>query len=52
MNKKLKELQEQLEKQAELMSTLEKRLDVMEGKGKGIPDKPLNFPDTESHRWG
>lgn len=31
-NKKLKELQEQLEKQAELMSTLEARIGLIENK--------------------
>ncbi len=52
MNKKLKELQEKLDVIEAKAQAIEKRLDVMEGKGKAIPDKPIMFPDIESHRWG
>lgn len=52
MNKKLKELQAKLDVIKVKADKVEKRLDVMEGKGKGIPDKPIMFSDTESHRLG
>ncbi|MDM7533493.1 hypothetical protein QUE06_00760 [Lactococcus lactis] len=50
MKKKFKELQAKLDVIEEKADSIEKRLNVMEGKG--IPDKPIMFPDTESHRWG
>lgn len=52
MNKKLKELQAKVNVIEAKADKVEKRLDFMEGKGKGVPDKPIMFPDTESHRWG
>lgn len=52
MNKKIKELQQKLDVIEGKADKVEKRLNAMEGKGKGIPDKPIMFPDTESHRWG
>ena len=50
MNKKLKELQEKLDVIEAKADSIEKRLDAIEGKG--VSDKPIMFPDTESHRWG
>lgn len=52
MNKKLKELQEKIDVIKEKADSIEARLDVMKGKSKGVPDKLIMFPDTESHRWG
>lgn len=52
MNKKFKELQEKLDVIEAKADSIEKRLNANEGKGKGVPDKPIMFPDTESHRWG
>ncbi|MBS7066774.1 MAG: hypothetical protein KH106_02095 [Lactococcus lactis] len=52
MNKKLKELQEKIDVIEAKADSIKKRLDVMEGKGKGVPDKPIMFPDVDEHRWG
>lgn len=45
MNKKVKELQAKLDVIEEKADSIEKRLEIMEGKGKGVPDKPIMFPD-------